>query len=296
MPETLLTPSSIKLFGRLMNSLSYSDDTAEEKLGCNNFLQHQLSCVKYSTFHGSIREEIQGKDKRVLNRIVDITAVNDLIKGMVIEAPEGFFTTETSTTITHVEIAEDAAIVRPTPLKAGTNIEFKIVIAPKFARIYAFSFEGSIYQLPRPPLFLVHGWGKAVNVTGGNRWKPAGTRRGQWPGGGGVGRTDLDESGVIAREWEFAAPDSPDNLDLRYWEYEKGDFSLRLDIEAGQFEEILLMAALRAGAADRSGASLSGASLSGASLSGASLSGASLSGASLSGASLAGASLNRNGR
>ena len=50
-----------------------------------------------------------------------------------------------------------------------------IVIAPQFARIYAFSFEGAIYQLPRPPLFLVHGWGKAVNVTGGNRWKRPGT-------------------------------------------------------------------------------------------------------------------------
>ncbi len=291
MPETLLTPSSIKLFGRIMDSLTYTDDTAGEKLGCNNFLQHQLSCVKHAIFHGSIPDGDSEK-----NKITNISAVNDLIKGMVIEAPEDFFRKEAPTKITRVDIVDGTAIVYPTPLKAGKDIEFKIVIAPQFARIYAFSFEGAIYQLPRPPLFLVHGWGKAVNVTGGNRWKATGHDRHRWPGGGGVGRTDLDQSGVIAREWEFAAPDSPENLDLRYWEYEKGDFSLRLDIEAGQFEEILLMAALRAGAADRSGASLSGASLAGASLSGASLSGASLSGASLSGASLAGASLNRNGR
>ena len=106
---------------------------------------------------------------------------------------------------------------------------------------------------------------------------------------------------MVAREWEFAAQivgGTGPNADLRYWEYEKGDFSIRLDTEAGQFEQILLAAALRAGAdmADRatgirSGASLAGASLAGASLSGASLSGASLSGASLSGASLSGASL-----
>jgi uncharacterized protein YjbI with pentapeptide repeats len=102
----------------------------------------------------------------------------------------------------------------------------------------------------------------------------------------------MDQSGVAAREWEFSADDS-----LVYWEYEKGDFSLRLDTEAGQFEQILLQAVLRAGAdmADRATGIRSGASLAGASLAGASLSGASLSGASLSGASLSGASL-RNGR
>jgi uncharacterized protein YjbI with pentapeptide repeats len=102
---------------------------------------------------------------------------------------------------------------------------------------------------------------------------------------------------VFAREWEFSAAEGENNFDLRYWEYEKGDFSIRLDMEAGQFEQILLQAALRAGAdmADRATAIRSGASLAGASLAGASLSGASLSGASLSGASLSGASL-RNGR
>jgi len=70
-----------------------------------------------------------------------------------------------------------------------------------------------------------------------------------------------------------------------YWEYEKGDFSIRFDTEAGPFDDILLSAALRGGAdmADRasdtgirSGAHLSGAHLSGAHLAGAHLSGAHL--------------------
>ena len=117
----------------------------------------------------------------------------------------------------------------------------------------------------------------------------------------------MEQSGVAAREWDFSGPTAynpfanappyppvPNPLDLFYWEYEKGDFSIRFDTEAGPFEQILLVAMLRAGAdmADRatprSGASLSGASLAGASLSGASLSGASLSGASSAGRACAG--------
>jgi uncharacterized protein YjbI with pentapeptide repeats len=151
----------------------------------------------------------------------------------------------------------------------------------RLARIYSFSYEGAYYPLPRPSIFLVHGEGKAV----GNWTQPS----------------TVDQSGVTGRDWDFSGPLDPAKpavSDIFYWEYEKGDFSLRLDTEAGPLEQILLVAALRAGAdmADRASPSIrSGASLAGASLAGASLSGASLSGASLSGASLSGASL-RNGR
>jgi hypothetical protein len=100
----------------------------------------------------------------------------------------------------------------------------------------------------------------------------------------------MDMSGVAAREWEFS--DTLKNIasDLIYWEYEKGDFSLRLDTEAGPLEQILLAAALRgADMGDRSGANLgirSGANLSGANVSGANVSGANVSGANVSGANL----------
>ncbi|MBV8439007.1 MAG: hypothetical protein JO312_00340, partial [Hyphomicrobiales bacterium] len=257
MAETLLTPSSIKLFGRLVNSLTYTDDTSSAILGCNNFLQHQLACRRYIGFRGSIREVIDGKKTTVLNRIFDIKSdalsMTDFMIGMQIEAENGYLVTDPPTTIADIDIKDHIVTVRPTPLKAGTNIEFRVVVAPKFARIYTFSFEGSIYNLPRPSIFIVHGWGKAVNITGGHRWNPPAhgvgvAAPGGWAGGSGVGRTDLDESGVLAREWEFAAPHAPDNLDLRYWEYEKGDFSIRFDTEAGPFEQILLMAALRSGA------------------------------------------------
>jgi hypothetical protein len=138
----------------------------------------------------------------------------------------------------------------------------------KFARIYAFSFEGAVYALPKPALFLVHGNGADTGVGGPNP------------------RSTMDQSGVAAREWEFAASLPPGNGDLRYWEYEKGDFSIRFDTEAGPFEQILLAAVLRSGAdiADRSGANLgirSGANVSGANVSGANVSGANVSGANV---------------
>jgi hypothetical protein len=126
-------------------------------------------------------------------------------------------------------------------------------------------------SLPKPTIFLVHTSGIPIDLTATKT------------------RSSLDDSGVIAREWEFSA----EKNDLCYWEYEKNDYSLRVETETGPWEQILLAAALRAGAdmADRATGIRSGASLAGASLSGASLSGASLSGASLSGASLSGASL-----
>jgi hypothetical protein len=207
MAETLLTPSSIKLFGRVVKGIKYDKAHAgiTTGLGDNKFLQKQL--------------EAGGKD-------------ND----------------------------------------------------PNFARIYAFSFEGAYYPIPRPPIFLVHGPGHLV---------------GNW-----VAPSTVDQSGVAGREWDFSgnypnpqpdnfppphpipAPPHPRPDDLVYWEYEKGDFSLRLDLDAGPFEQILLQMALR-------GAGVSGAGVSGAGVSGAGVSGAGVSGAGVSGAGVSGAGLRR---
>jgi hypothetical protein len=124
----------------------------------------------------------------------------------------------------------------------------------RLARIYGFSFEGHYYDLPRPVIMLVHGDGAAVTAP-----------------------PTIDDTGEAGRDWEFADG-------LRYWEYDKGDFSLRLDVESGPLTEILLDATLGAdplGSYAGASARLSGAS---ARVSGAS---ARLSGASarLSGAS-----------
>jgi hypothetical protein len=114
----------------------------------------------------------------------------------------------------------------------------------KLARIYGFSFEGHYYDLPKPAIFLVHTDGFPVDQAHHDR-------------------SDVDTSGVIARDWEFASTVGGPAADLRYWEYDKGDFSIRMDVETGPFEQILLAAALRGGPATTSGADLrsSGADL-----------------------------------
>ena len=82
----------------------------------------------------------------------------------------------------------------------------------RFARIYAFSFEGQYYVLPKPAIFLVHGDGVAAD----------------------------DVPGVAAKDWNFLS-------DIRAWSYDKADFSVRLDIETGPLDRILLEEALKAG-------------------------------------------------
>ena len=86
------------------------------------------------------------------------------------------------------------------------------------ARIYGFSFEGHHYDLSKPVIMLVHGPGVAIAAT----------------------PTSIDEADEAARDWEFAGG-------LSYWEYDKSDFSLRLDVETGPFEQILLDAMLSGG-------------------------------------------------
>jgi hypothetical protein len=123
----------------------------------------------------------------------------------------------------------------------------KNATAAQFARIYAFSYQGHLYTLPKPAVFLVHGDGQPLYTTG--------------DGAGAKGsythatRTTLDESGVIAREWEFASQ-VKGGEELYYWEYEKGDFSVRLDIDSGPFDQILLAASVSTSTALTSGEDL----------------------------------------
>lgn len=137
------------------------------------------------------------------------------------------------------------------------------------ARIYAFSFEGAMYELDRPSLFIVHGGGQDPDAPGPENADFALLSRS--PGRvtkTGVGR----QSGAFSR-------------DMRVWVYDKGDFSVRLDVETGTFEHILLAAELDEESWSSGGRSGSGRSGSGRSGSGRSGSGRSGSGRSGSGRS-----------
>jgi hypothetical protein len=111
----------------------------------------------------------------------------------------------------------------------------------RFARIFAISYEGKFYTLSAPAIFLVHGEGTNIRGSGlPNRGANL----------GGV----TDDSGLIAKNFSFersidSDPPDPDLVPgeaVVYWEYDKGDFSLRMEIASGTFEEILLGAEVEA--------------------------------------------------
>ncbi len=80
--------------------------------------------------------------------------------------------------------------------------------------------------------------------------------------------------------------------DVRYWSYDQADYTIRMDVETGMFEEVLLAATFDD---DGVGGGMAGASVRGASVRGASVRGASVRGASVRGASVRGASVRGGG-
>ncbi len=109
--------------------------------------------------------------------------------------------------------------------------------APQIARIYGFSYEGHYYDLAKPALFVVHGPGVDAERpvpgppgAGGAAGPPSRVARA--PDG-------TDRSGVASTPRSFSE-------DMMVWAYDKGDFSIRMDVETGTFEQILLEAELSA--------------------------------------------------
>ena len=92
---------------------------------------------------------------------------------------------------------------------------------PRYAKIYGFSYEGHYYDLGRPALFLVHGEGKLV--TENNDDDPHRARAPRHP----------KLSGLAAQEFGFTD-------DIRVWSYDQGDYTIRMDVETGRFEQLLL--------------------------------------------------------
>ena len=120
------------------------------------------------------------------------------------------------------------------------------------ARIYSFSYEGAYYDLPRPALFLVHGDGEDVTEAEAKKTNVA-----RAPG-------EPSLTGVAAADFQFADG-------LKVWSYDKADHTIRMDVETGEFEDVLLnmyfgggkVSSWRTGGVKVSGAKLSGGRLSG---------------------------------
>ena len=123
----------------------------------------------------------------------------------------------------------------------------------QFARVYGFTFDGAYFEFGTPVLFLVHGKG--------------------------VDADSVPLPGPNPRDKKFI--DS-----LKAWTVDKSSDTVRLDVDLGKFEDVLLAPAedgLEA-AGRVAGAKVSGAKVSGAKMSGAKVSGAKMSGARISGA------------
>ena len=100
-----------------------------------------------------------------------------------------------------------------------------------FARIYGFSYEGTYYELPNPTLFLVHGEGESATDD-----NSPGILASRAP-------NDPSQSGVAAADFQIAD-------DIRVWAYDKADYTIRMDVETGMFEQVRdRMKTVEAGAA-----------------------------------------------
>jgi hypothetical protein len=109
----------------------------------------------------------------------------------------------------------------------------------RFARIYGFSFQGLYTPLSRPTIMLVHGDGvdaspPAAQLKQGSS-KTTGVEILANDATLDPATTPVDKSGVAAKEWEFST-------DIKVWEYDRDDFSLRLDVSTGPLDRILLQA------------------------------------------------------
>ena len=112
--------------------------------------------------------------------------------------------------------------------RQGLNRELEHQLANSlFARIYGFSFEGYYYDLPKPTIFLVHGTGRLVSEDTGF------FARARAP-------SSASLTGIAAADFDFSDG-------LRVWTYDKADYTIRMDVETGMFEQVLLDAMLGGG-------------------------------------------------
>lgn len=142
-----------------------------------------------------------------------------------------------------------------------------------FARVYGFSYEGVYYDLSAPTLFLVHGDGEPATLPSKAPGAAATDAN--------LARAPRSPSitGIAAADFEIAD-------EIRVWAYDSADMTIRMDVQTGMFEDVLLAPFFGDGGGAMAG--LSGARVSGARVGGARVGGARVGGARVSGARLSG--------
>ncbi|WP_170551849.1 hypothetical protein [Ruegeria atlantica] len=290
MSESLLSFSEVLLFGRLLNDLkvaasknvtpaktvklvakkkvkvnktfSVADDTIDgeevandEKvlITGNRPKKNGIYTVKVTNSNYTLEDQTRVKEGALV-KVADGDKYADSYWEQTLPTPTGFNKQEF---VFRKELSE----------KLGANQQLKDQYGDdaRLARIYGFSYEGTYYELPEPTIFLVHG--KGESPTEGN--KP-GNLASRAP-------SDPTLSGVASADYQIAN-------DIKVWDYDKADYTVRMDVMTGQFEQVLLDIYFGFDSPAISGARVSGARVSGARVSGARVSGARVSGARVSGA------------
>ena len=119
-------------------------------------------------------------------------------------------------------------------------------------------------------MFLVHGDGEPARPESGNTGADA--------------HSPLNPSASGVASADYQVSDG-----IRTWNYDKADYTIRMDMMTGMIEQVLLDVYFSVEGPMISGAKVSGAKVSGAKVSGAKVSGAKVSGAKVSGAKVSGA-------
>ncbi|WP_170376830.1 MULTISPECIES: hypothetical protein [Ruegeria] len=290
MSESLLSFSEVLLFGRLLNdlkvaasknvtpaktvklvakkkvkvnkTLSVADDTIDGEEVANNDKvlitgnrpkKNGIYTVKVTSPNYTLESQTRVKEGALV-KVTDGDKYADSYWEQTLPTPTGFNKQEF---VFRKELSE----------KLGANQQLKDQYGDdaRLARIYGFSYEGTYYELPEPTIFLVHG--KGESPTEGN--KP-GNLASRAP-------SDPTLSGVASADYQIAN-------DIKVWDYDKADYTVRMDVMTGQFEQVLLDIYFGFDSPAISGARVSGARVSGARVSGARVSGARVSGARVSGA------------
>jgi hypothetical protein len=217
--ETFFEPTRIWLFGKRFTSLTYN----AQSMGANKGQKGEFSRDFLTPGAGKPLPMPPKRIERTLRRGIALDANGDVVM------PDGS------------AIDQDS-----------DPIQF-------FARIYSFTYEAHYYRLPRPLLFLVNAPGEPI---GGGQpepgeeqtmaadrdaalQKPAGKelpeekskrqelirerqRRNEMRA-----RFTAKFTGVEARDWNFSN-------DIRVWAVDRKDLTVCLDVEIGNYQEILL--------------------------------------------------------
>ena len=211
MPESLLSPSEIKLFGREFPDLKL------------NFGSRKAS------------EGQRAKIKAAQNRLGEIDAMLNNVcadLGLTDNAKSEFINNIKSDFRQQIYDRYLGDIDKEAESRLGSNnflLEQLLTAGARLARIYAFAYEGDTYFLPKPYVFLVHGPGKLVIEP--NRYDALANAE------VGTAGITVDRWGVVAKIERFAD-------DVFVWDYDKEDFSLRIDIVSGPLSEIALEPAM----------------------------------------------------